>query len=81
MIPGISLTSAMAKKQLQANDLQNAQTIGVQMQADAQKQQMQRWQILEDTQTKIQQLQQEVTVNRAKTQDKIHNKWDQYIRG
>ena len=81
MLLDSSLTSIMAQQQMQATDAQNATTIGVQIQADAQKQQMQRWQILEDTQTKIQQIQQEVTVNRAKTQDKIHDKWDQYIRG
>ena len=51
------------------------------MQADAQKSQMNRWKILQDTQTKIFEIQQDVTVNRAKTQDKMFGKWDEYIRG
>ncbi|MGM9998211.1 MAG: hypothetical protein ACI38Q_02265 [Candidatus Bruticola sp.] len=67
--------------QMQASDLQQAQTIYTQIQADAQKQQMQRWKILQDTQTKIFEIQQDVTVNRAKTQDKMFGKWDEYIRG
>lgn len=66
---------------MMANDLQNAMTIGAQIQADAQKQQMQRWKILQDTQTKIFEIQQDVTVNKAKVQDKMFEKWDDYIRG
>lgn len=67
--------------QMQQNDYNNAMTIGIQMQADAQKQQMERWKILQDTQTKIFEIQQDVTVNKAKTTDKMFNKWDEYIRG
>ncbi|MGM9998212.1 MAG: hypothetical protein ACI38Q_02270 [Candidatus Bruticola sp.] len=74
-------TNTASMVQMQASDLQNAQTIYTQIQADAQKQQMQRWQILQDTQTKIFEIQQDVTVNRAKTQDKMFGKWDEYIRG
>ncbi|MHB2020773.1 MAG: hypothetical protein ACYCW6_27865 [Candidatus Xenobia bacterium] len=70
----------MSKKQLGANDAQNAATIATQIQSDAQKQQMDRWKILEDTQTKIFEIQQDVSVNKAKTQDKMYNKWDEYIR-
>lgn len=67
--------------QMAASDFQNAQTIYTQMQADAQKQEMSRWQILQDTQTKIFEIQQDVTVNKAQTQDKMFDKWDEYIRG
>ncbi|MCL5036184.1 MAG: hypothetical protein M1269_03600 [Chloroflexi bacterium] len=56
-------------------------TIYTQTLAETQKQQMQRWQILQDTQTKIFEIQQDVTVNKAKTQDKMFQKWDEYIRG
>ena len=31
-------------------------------------------------QPKIQEIQQDVTVNRAKSQDKMFDKWDEYIR-
>lgn len=76
---GLSNTASMA--QMAASDFQNTQTIYTQMQADAQKQEMSRWQILQDTQTKIFEIQQDVTVNKAQTQDKMFDKWDEYIRG
>ncbi len=75
-----ALTGAASWAQMQANDFQNAQTIYTQIQAQAQRQEMQRWQIATDTQTKIMEIQQETTVNRAKTQDKLFKKWDDYIR-
>ena len=74
------MANASAMTQLIQSDYQQAQTIGTQMQADAQKQQMRRWQIMQDTQTKTFEIQQDVNVNKAKTSDKMFNKWDQYIR-
>jgi hypothetical protein len=65
---------------MQATDMQQAQTIFTQVQADAQKQRAERWRILQDTQTRIFQLTQDVTVNRARTQDRAFNAMDQYIR-
>jgi len=50
------------------------------MQADNQKQEMRRWQIMQDVQTKKFEIQQDVTVNKAKTGDKMFGKWDEYIR-
>lgn len=76
----MSLSNSVAIFQLQMSDTQQAQTIYTQIGADAQKQQMERWKILQDTQTKIFEIQQDVTVNKAKTQDKMFNKWDEYIR-
>jgi len=76
----LGLANAAAMTQMMNNDFQNAQTIGVQMMSDNQKQQMRRWQIMQDTQTKIFEIQQETTVNKAKTQDKMFNKWDEYIK-
>ena len=57
------------------------QTILTQMQGDAQKQQMERWKIMQDIQTKIFQIQQDVTSNKSKSADKAYKKWDEYIRG
>ena len=74
------MANAAAMTQMVQSDYNQAQTIGTQMMADQQKQQMRRWQIQQDTQTKIFEIQQDVTVNKAKTQDKMFNKWDQYIR-
>jgi len=74
------MANAASMTQMINSDFQQAQTVGTQMMADNQKQQMRRWQIMQDTQTKIFEIQQDVTVNKAKTQDKMFNKWDQYIR-
>jgi hypothetical protein len=35
---------------------------------------------MQATQTQLFEIQQEVTVNKAKTQDKMTNQWDEYIR-
>jgi len=80
-LAGGGMQNIFAQTQMQQTDYQNAMTIAIQMQANAQKQQMERWKILQDTQTKIFEIQQDVTVNQAKTQDKLFNKWDEYIRG
>lgn len=74
------MANAAAMTQMVNSDYQQAQTVQTQMMADNQKQQMRRWQIQQDTQTKIFEIQQDVTVNKAKTQDKMFNKWDEYIK-
>lgn len=76
----MGLSNVFSMTQMANNDFQNAQTIQTQMQSDNQKQQMDRWKIVQDTQTKIFEIQQDVTVNKAKTQDKMYNKWDEYVR-
>lgn len=38
------------------------------------------WKMVEDTQNKIYEIQQTVAVDQAKTQDKMFNKWDEYIK-
>lgn len=75
------LTQMMSALQMQNNEYQSATTIQAQMAADNQKQQMERWKLAQDTQTKVFEITQEVTVHRAKTQDKVFQHWDQYIRG
>ncbi|MEW6283178.1 MAG: hypothetical protein AB1758_31505 [Candidatus Eremiobacterota bacterium] len=62
------------------SDRQQAATIQTEIQADAAKQQAQRWKILRETQTKIFELQQEVVLNQAKTAQKMHDKWSDYVR-
>jgi hypothetical protein len=74
------MANAAAMTQLVQSDYQQAQTIGTQMMADNQKQEMRRWQILQDTQTKVFETQQDVNVNKAKAADKMFGKWDEYIR-
>ena len=48
---------------------------------DNQAEQEKRWKILQDTQTKIFEIQQEVTKNQAKSADKNSKALDEYIRG
>ena len=67
--------------QMQATDMQQAQTIYTQVASDAKKQQTERWKIMQDTQTKIFEITQDVTVNKAKTADKAFSAMDGYIRG
>ena len=76
----IGQANSVAQFQMFMSDFQQAQTIQTQIGADAQKQQMERWKILQDTQTKIFEIPQDVPVNKAKPQDKMFNKWDEYIR-
>jgi hypothetical protein len=76
----MALSNGFALQQLQNTDYQNAMTVATQMQANNQVQQMQRWQILQDTQTKIFEIQQSVTQNKAQTQDKAYKKWDEYVQ-
>ena len=80
LLGGMTESTVASMLQMKANDKQNAQSIYTAIAADAQKSQMNRWKILQDTQTKIFEIQQDVTVNRAKTQDKMFGKWDEYIR-
>ena len=75
------LTNLMGLQHLQNTDFQNALTVQAQIAAENQKQQMERWKLLQDTQTAIFEMQQEVTVNKAQVQDKACKKWDDYIRG
>ena len=77
----MSLMSIASIGMMQMTDYQQSQTIATQIAATAQKSEMERWKILQDTQTKCFELQQDVTLNRAKVQDKLFNKWDDYIRG
>ncbi|GMU56543.1 MAG: hypothetical protein AMXMBFR33_56890 [Candidatus Xenobia bacterium] len=77
---GGGAADAASRAQMAQSDQNQAQTIQTQMQADAQKQQAERWKILRETQTKIFEIQQDVTVNQAKAQDKAFNKWSDYIK-
>ena len=56
-------------------------TIQEQMRRDTQRQQAERLKIRLETETKIFELQQDITLNRAKTTDKAFKKWSDYIKG
>jgi hypothetical protein len=65
----------------QLSDMQKARSIYESIMRDAQKNQMERWKIQQDMQTKLFSILQDVTTNRAKTADKSFNNMDAYIRG
>lgn len=75
---GMANQTAMA--QLQNSDQNQAQTIQTEMMADNQKNAMNRWKIMQDLQTKIFEIMSDCTVNKAKTNDKMFGKWDEYMR-
>lgn len=75
-----SLGQALAADQAQTCQAGDGGTVQSQICADAQRQQMERWRIQQDTQTRIFEIQQDVTANRAKTQDKAFQTFDSYIR-
>jgi len=77
----LGATQAASMYSMSVNDQQNAMTIYTQALSQTQKQQQQRWQIMTDTQTKIFEINQDVTQNVAKTQQNLFKKWDEYIRG
>jgi nucleotide-binding universal stress UspA family protein len=57
-----------------------ANEIAAQMEADYAKQRMDRWDILQDTQAKIFDIMQDVTLNRSRKMDDAYKRWDEYIR-
>jgi len=77
----LGATQSASMFSMSVNDQQNAMTIYTQALSQTQKQQQQRWQIMTDTQTKIFEINQDVTQNIAKTQQNLFKKWDEYIRG
>lgn len=76
-----SATDAANKAKSYQDDVNQANTIYAQMAADRQKWYMRMWQIMQDTQTEIMSIVQQVLQNRAKTMDKICQDWDAVIRG
>lgn len=66
-------------QQENASTNQQVATIGTQIQADAMKQAAQRRQIMQETATKINEMRRETTLNRAKSANKLHNKWVQQV--
>ena len=55
-------------------------TIQQQISQDRQRQALERWKILRETQSKIFQLQQDVTIQRARSGHAAHRAWEEFIR-
>ena len=75
-----SLSSSYMMLQFQNNDQIKAEETLLAMQAESEKAEWNKWKIIQDTQNKIYEIQQTVAVDQAKTQDKMFNKWDEYIK-
>jgi predicted nucleotide-binding protein len=77
--PG-ELEKIFRDQQLTNADAAEAQKIYTQISADAAKQQLDRWTVLQDLQTKIFNITQDVTINRSRKMDDAYKRWDEYIR-
>ncbi len=77
--PG-ELEKIVRNQQLINADAAEAQKIYTQISADAARQQLDRWKILQDLQTKIFNITQDVTINRSRKMDDAYKRWDEYIR-
>lgn len=73
-------TTAINAQQMLQNSQINIEQTQLSMQAAAEKSEWNKWKIVQDTQNKIYEIQQTVTVDKAKTQDKMFNKWDEYVK-
>jgi hypothetical protein len=65
---------------LEATDRNDVRSLFSEIALDAQQHQLERWIVHQQAQTKIVEIQEEITVSKARTQDKAFNMWDQYIR-
>ena len=52
----------------------------IEMSASRERAEYEKWKILQDTQQKAFEIQQDVTVNNAKEKDKMYSKWDEFVR-
>jgi len=71
--------SAMAYQQ-KIGDFQQGMTIMAQSQAEVKKNVMERWKIQQDANTKTNEIIQDANVYKAKTNDNMFKKWDEYMR-
>ena len=75
----IGQANSVAQFQMYMSDYQQAQTIQTQIGADAQKQQMERWKILQDTRPRSSRSNRTSGPTRQDPGQDF-NKWDEYIR-
>ncbi|MBS1792271.1 MAG: hypothetical protein JSS81_00375 [Acidobacteria bacterium] len=76
--PTTSVPFSMTDQPLHYDPAENS--IMSQLSQDAQKQQAERWKIMKETQNRIFEITQDVTVNKARTADKMYEAMDNYIR-
>jgi hypothetical protein len=74
------MTMQASQLQMKQTDFMNAFTVQQQMNAERAKQVMRGWQIATDMTTKTFEIEQEATVLKATTSDKIFKSWDKYIQ-
>lgn len=75
-----SINSAMSGAQMLNSASIKAEEAKLSMASESEKSEWNKWKMIQDTQNKIYEIQQGVAVDQAKTQDKMFNKWDEYIK-
>ena len=76
-------TDAEALELLQdekATDRRIVESIADQIREDARKAEAERWKVVKETQTKVHEIEQEVVVTKARSQDKAFKKWEEFLR-
>jgi hypothetical protein len=66
--------------QQKVGDYQQGMTITQQTSAEVKKNVMERWKIQQDAQTKTNEIIQDANVYKAKTNDNMFKKWDEFMR-
>lgn len=78
-ITGIATMMSIAQDAM--TEEHRSEKVLLQMAAQKMKHEWESWKLMEDLKTDIFQIQQEVSLQKAKTDDKIINKWDEFIKG
>lgn len=78
-LPGLDLKKIFDSYQ-DRNDFENAMMLSMPADTEGQKRQMDRWEILQEEQKKIFEIQQDVTANKAATQAAAYKRWEEYLR-
>jgi len=75
-----NINSTMSANQMLNSASIKAEEAQLAMASESEKSEWNKWKMIQDTQNKIYEIQQGVAVDQAKTQDKMFNKWDEYIK-
>ena len=75
-----NINSSMSGAQMLNSASIKAEEAQLSMASESEKSEWNKWKMIQDTQNKIYEIQQGVAVDQAKTQDKMFNKWNEYIK-
>ena len=72
-------TSVNAQHMLNSTNIK-VEEMQLAMACESEKSEWNKWKLIEDTQNKIYEIQQDVIQNQTKTQDKVFGKWDDIVK-